>query len=559
MGGRGMAQRFTKAQVQGWRQGADGFFRWLEDVKPRVPSARGGFEIFSPVDFQRNAVRDALAQKPDGSWVYTTIALSFPRRHSKTTLMALLVLWRFTTQTTQNIVAMATSERQITATGFALVRQIILNTPALIQMIGRENIQKFSVTYPELQNQIRTVSNNTSGIYGEKITVAWMTELHAAQSDEPMQVLASSLGDTLNSWMLIDSTVDGIGGPLHRLEQLAESGEDPTVSVRRIEYADLDEAMEKSPPWIRRDWLKSRKLQLLPATFETQHLNRRSAATNSLFAPDDLAACKERLPLPVEKPSLESWAAGRTYVVGGGLDRAYFGSLHGDATIWTSVAKVASADCGEPHYLVLNQKSVLGSMAAGIKRAILDDHERYGLHNAVVEAYNSQDVALWAQERGIPTEIVHATNTAQTPAFLEFHRIVKEHRLHFSDKLEGLEKEMSTFIYELVNGSPRFGSDKWHDDRVYSLAWAIYATRQDELAAYTLSNVLCDSTSTYGRFCYLRNGDSVLTCARSCPSHAKVQGMYLQYRKMNIDSEASLQDFFKNFVKVSGARLYAAF
>ena len=62
-------------------------------------------------------------------------------------------------------------------------------------------------------------------------------------------------------------------------------------------------------------------------------------------------------------------------------------------------------------------------------------------------------MALWAQERGIPTEIVHATNTAQTPAFLEFHRIVKEHRLHFSDKLEGLEKEMSTFIYELVNGS----------------------------------------------------------------------------------------------------------
>ena len=128
-----------------------------------------------------------------------------------------------------------------------------------------------------------------------------------------------------------------------------------------------------------------------------------------------------------------------------------------------------------------------------------------------------------------------------------------------SDKLEGLEKEMSTFIYELVNGSPRFGSDKWHDDGVYSLAWAIYATRQDELAAYTLSNVLRDSTSTYGRFCYLRNGDSVLTCARSCPSHAKVQGMYLQYRKMNIDSEASLQDFFNNFVKVSGARLYASF
>ena len=551
--------KFTKTQVRRWRDGADGFFAWLEDVKPRVPSARGGFEAFTPVDFQVDAIRAALAQKPDGSWKYTTIIFSFPRRHSKTTLMALLVLWRFTTQPTQNIVAMATSERQITATGFALVRQIILNTPALLHMVGRENVQKYNVTYPELQNAIRTVSNNTSSIYGEKITVAWMTELHAAQSEEPMQVLASSLGDTLNSWMLIDSTVDSVGGPLHRFEQLAESGEDPTVFVRRLEYASLEEALAKSPPWIRRDWLKSRRAQLLPATFETQHLNRRSAATNTLFAPGDLSACRERLPHPVEVNALEAWAAGRTYVVGGGLDRAYFGSLHGDATIWTAVSKVASADGGEPHYLVLHQKNILGSMATGIKRAILDDHERYGLHNVVVEAYNSQDIALWTQEKGIPTEIVHATNTAQTPAFLEFHRIVREHRLHFSDKLEGLEKEMSTFTYHLVNGAPRFGSDKWHDDRVYSLAWAIYATRQDELAAYTMSNILCGSTSPHGRFCYLRNGDAVLTCARSCPSHAKVEGMFLQHRKSNIESNISLQDFFKNFVKVSGARVYSSY
>ena len=198
-------------------------------------------------------------------------------------------------------------------------------------------------------------------------------------------------------------------------------------------------------------------------------------------------------------------------------------------------------------------------MASGIKRAMLADHEAYGLHNAICEAYNSQDIALWAQERGIPTEIVHATNTAQTPAFLELYRIVQEHRLHFSDKLDALAKEMGTFTYELVNGAPRFGSNKFHDDRVYSLAWAIYATRTDELAAYTLGNILCDSQSQYSRFCYLRTGDAVLTCSRSCPSHAKVQGMYLQHKKMNIESDVSLPEFFKNFVKVKGAKLYSSF
>lgn len=338
---------FTKKQIQSWTANTpEAFFAWLGDIQPRVPSARGGHAVFVPEPFQRDAIRDALATDDAGDWRYTTIAFSFPRRHSKTTLMALLVLWRFTTRTTQNIVCMASNERQSVATGFALVRQIILNTPTLLAMIGKENVQTFRIVYPALQNSIRTTSCNTAGLYGEKITVAWMTELHTAVSDEPMQVLASSLGDSLNSWMLIDSTVDGIGGPLHRLEQLAESGEDPTIFVRRIEYADLAEALEKSPSWIRRDWLKSRKAQLLPATFETQHLNRRTAATNSLFAPEDIAACREKLPVPFEKAALESWAGGRSFITGGGLDRAYFGSLHGDATIWTSIAKVAAPDGG---------------------------------------------------------------------------------------------------------------------------------------------------------------------------------------------------------------------
>lgn len=438
---------FTKKQVQSWTANSpEAFFAWLEDIQPRVPSARGGYAVFVPEPFQRDAIRDALATNDAGDWKYTTIAFSFPRRHSKTTLMALLVLWRFTTRPTQNIVCMATNERQTVATGFAIVRQIVLNTPALLAMIGKENVQQYRITYPALQSSISTTSCNVSGLYGQRLTTGWMTEVHASPSDEPMQVLASSLGDSLNSWMLVDSTVDGIGGPLHRLEQLAESGEDPTVFVRRIEYADLAEALEKSPPWIRRDWLKSRKAQLLPATFETQHLNRRTAATNSLFAPEDIAACREPLPMPFEKAALEAWTGGRSFITGGGLDRAYFGSLHGDATIWTSVAKVAAPDGGEPHYVVLNQQKILGSLASGIKKAILADVERYALANVVIEAYNSQDIGTWTQEQGIPSELIHATNTAQTPAFLELYRIVQEHRLHFSDKLEGLAKEMGTFV-----------------------------------------------------------------------------------------------------------------
>lgn len=552
-----MKQTFTPAQIRQWRDGADGFFQWLTDIEPRVPSSRGGFEVFRPAPFQEEALRAALERNPDGTWKYTTVCLSFPRRHSKTTLMALLTLWRFTNFQTQNIVAMATTEKQILATGFSLVRQIVFNTPFLLGLIGRDNIQQYKILFPQLQNSFRTVSCNVSSIYGEKITVGWMTELHAANSDEPMQILASSLGDTLNSWMLIDSTVDGVGGPMHRLEQLQESGEDPTVFVRRIEYADLAEALEKSPPWIRRDWLKSRKAQLLPATFATQHLNQRSAASNTLFAIADIQTAQDRLPLPMSTDDLKALVHGRTFVCGGGLDRAYFGSLHGDSTIWSTVAKVAGVGGAEPEYYVMNQRAILGSLGTLIKKAVAEDNARYALQNVIIEAYNAQDVATWAIEKQIPTEVVHATNTAQVPAFMELYRVVKEGRLHFSDALTDLAREMETFVYELVNGQPRFGSDKWHDDRIYSLCWAVHSLRQRELAAYSLKAVICDSRSPHARLCYLRGGDMILHCANTCPSHIQVQQMFLQHRSARVESTCTLQEFFDSFVKVDGFRLYS--
>ena len=134
----------------------------------------------------------------------------------------------------------------------------------------KDNIKKEFIRFPVLQNQISANTGNPIGLYGQKISCAWISEIHAAPSDEAAQVLASSLGDTVNAWLLIDSTVDQLGGPLHRLEQLADpsySDYDPTIFYYKLEYRDLDEALEKSPSWINRDWLRSRQKQLLPAGF----------------------------------------------------------------------------------------------------------------------------------------------------------------------------------------------------------------------------------------------------------------------------------------------------
>lgn len=547
---------FNSQQVQSWQEGAAGFLRWLEDIQPQVPGPTGKPIVFKINPFQENAVRRLLARKRNGQYKHNTLGISWPRRHSKTTVCALLCLWRLTTKIGENVVCLANSERQSMSVGFGLARKVARMTPALLQQIGQANIQQTTIVVPALGSAMRTVSGNLAGLYGEKITVGWVSEVHAAASDEAMQVIGSSLGDSIDSWLLVDSTTDAIGGPLHRLEQLAESGEDPTVCVHRIEYASLDEALKQSPPWIRRDWLKSRAKQLLPATFASQHLNRRQESSSSLFSADAITQAQERLPHPMTKADVEAVAQGRSFVVGLGLDRAYGFSQHGDSTIVTTTAKLAGIDGEEPHFYIARQEKIFGSLGRLIKKEVLAVNEIFGLHNSVFESYNSQDLHAWTQEQGLPCELVHATPQAQQPAFLELHRIVREQRLHFSQELTELASEMQTFSYELKAGNVRFGSDRFHDDRVYSLCWSIYALRKQELASYTIDNISCTSRSTHAQACYLRGGDLILPCGQTCRAHLEVQAMYNQYRKGNVDADLTLPAFFANLVRVDGVTVF---
>lgn len=547
----------TAQTVKQWRNGAKGFLQWLQDVKPRIAGNKGRFIPFQAAQFQIDTIQDALAME-GGKWKYQTLCFSFPRRHSKTTLMALLVLWRFLLFPHENIKILANSFEQGANVAFSLVKSAILNTPAILAEIGAANVLATEIRNVKLQGRIEVVASNAPSLYGQKITVGWVSEIHAAQDDSAMQVIASSLGDTQNSWLLLDSTVDAIGGPIHRLEQLAATGEDATVFVKRIEYRDLQDALEHCPEWIDKRWLASRAKQLLPVEFATQHLNQRASATNNLFSLVDIQAAKEDMPAQFTSLELDVLAAKRRYVIGGGLDRAYFASLHGDKTIWTSIAKIADENGNDPHFYILNQKDIFGSLGISIKKAIARDNELYKFSNICIEAYNSQDIALWAMEQSIPCEIIHATNNNQIPAFTDLHRIVAEKRLHFSNKLDGLATELETFTYILKGDTPKFGDNKWHDDRVYSLAWAIFSLREREIIAYELPDIICNSKSRNSSLCYLRCGDLILPCSQSCKSHIECNAIYLQYKTHNVESTITLPDFYKNKVTVGGVKTYRA-
>src|SRR5690606_23801817 len=95
-----------------WKGGSDGFFNFLEDVKPVVRCAKGGFTPFVPGPRERSELVQAL----DGD--FSTVVFSWPRRHGKTATSVMIILWRFLTRRTENVAIVANSEKQVVDTAF---------------------------------------------------------------------------------------------------------------------------------------------------------------------------------------------------------------------------------------------------------------------------------------------------------------------------------------------------------------------------------------------------------------------------------------------------------
>ena len=79
-----------------WRDGSAGFFKFLEDVQPRVRDGRGGFVPYMPA----GEVREAIAKALDGD--YSCVVFCFPRRHGKTVAAIMIALWRFITRNSES-------------------------------------------------------------------------------------------------------------------------------------------------------------------------------------------------------------------------------------------------------------------------------------------------------------------------------------------------------------------------------------------------------------------------------------------------------------------------
>ena len=250
----------TATIVESWKHGSDGFFKFLDDVKPVVRSSRGGFIPFVPGPRERAEIVQAL----DGT--RSTVVLSWPRRHGKTATSIMILLWRFLTRKTENIAIVANSEKQVTSTAFKILRDTFENTAFLQRLTkaGSIEVGMEAVRFPAMSSVIQAYSSNPSALWGKALTAAQLSELHAAKGADVLEVLTGSLLDSEGSMLLIDSTVGPMSSPLYALYQAHQRGDDPSLFFSHIQYDDLEDACANSPAWIDPIRLRAAARRMLP-------------------------------------------------------------------------------------------------------------------------------------------------------------------------------------------------------------------------------------------------------------------------------------------------------
>lgn len=546
-----------------WQGGEPGFRAWLSDIQPRILHRSGRYEPFVPTPDQDDLINSALAVDDSGNFVHSISVNLQPRRHGKSTAFAVLVLYFFTARQNFTIQLQGSTEDHTRRTMYLTLSRIILNTPKLRVLIPEVNHHSYDITFPELGNRIQFSASNLASSFGDRLNLLWISDLHSFVDTGPYNAMQASLLDSAGSLQFIDANVDDAGGPVHSLQLQAEG--DPGIFCRYVSYKDIDEYCERAPSWI--DRAKARRLEksLLPHEFARDILGQRAAAENALFPAGVIELCKSPYSCPVE--NLAALVQGRTYRIGGGLDRSksLMGGLvaRADNTIWTSVAKVAAPDGGEPEIFVLNQVNVVPNTAAHIKKVILGDHQRYGgFCNVTLEDYETVDILPWLLEQKITAETINAHSTRQNASFPELHRLAKEGRLHFPAELTGLADEMATFSYRAHKGQNGYSfghaQQKFKDDRVFSLNWAVFSLRREVLSAYELGGIQCLNKTRRRPMCFLMGGalDFKDGCGRRCQAYGEVVDMHRQFLQFQTESNLSLAEFFAAYVRITGPVLY---
>ena len=529
-----------------WKNGAEGFIQFIEDVKPLMRSSYGeGYDQLILTDFQKDEIRKSL------SGDYRMICWCWPRRHSKTLLNAAIIYWKFMCFKTQHVGIVANSVNQSIDTSFEYVSTFISMTPFSRSLVknGQIRVNRDEIVFPEGGSRIKGYPHKAGVLYGKKLTIIQVSELHAFRDPTVFTTVTGNTPDSVNALVLVDSTASDKGNLLWKLYQNYVTGADETLYFSYLYYENEAELLEKAPPWITREGLKTQKL-LLELEFEKEFLNKWSSGTHNFFRDEVLDECTSE-----NYGELDEIADGRDYLVGAGLDRATADWKRSDRTVLTYVVRVIIDETD--HYYVLDAQEIPKAFTLNhVKRSLRKAHEDWTLKNVILESYDGADMHEALQNKQYTVEKMSPTAKTQYEIFMQLQRLANSGRLHVHPKFKALIKEMRSFQYWSDDKNHyTFQHPKGeHDDYVYSLAWAIRAITEYNLHPYVLGGIHCNETHPRRKLCLLNGGQSVPLCARECKSMKNVFALHNRY-STTANEKLDVKEFYQLKVVNTGPRM----
>jgi len=302
-----VAARVDKeAERKVYRNGWDGFKKWCEDKVcipiypegsdvamwcamrnlPSEPNPKTGRSYQVIWREQLKIAKEALRME-NGRFVYRLIVLCWMRGEGKSLLACLIQLWKFFNWDRQQIMLGANSKDQIKFVHYDIMRDIVLNSPELLNDIGgKRNIKEKEMRIRDssgrIVNLLRAISS-FSGIVSN-ITGYTFSEIFDMKNPKFFVQLDGSIRNIPNALGVIDSTVSA---KTHVLYQLFENARKKKTKGVFFSYR-FSPGPDGNPddywnPMMDKDQLVDYKAKFPFGEYERYFLNLWSAGTEQVF------------------------------------------------------------------------------------------------------------------------------------------------------------------------------------------------------------------------------------------------------------------------------------
>jgi hypothetical protein len=294
------------SRIEEYRDGGVGFGKWCEDhinlaIYPQgstipvwtpiakfsdeksVETGRSWVDIWTE---QKRVAEEALIMV-DGRFIHRLLVFCWMRGEGKSLFACLIQLWKFFCFPRQQIMLGANSRDQVKFVHFDIMRDIILNSPKLIQIVGRRNVQEKEIRLKDAKGNIGSFIRSISSFSGivSNVTGYTFSEMFDMKNPKFFVQIDGSIRNIPNALGVIDSTVSEKTHILYKLFKTYERNEDPHLyfSHRESPKADYKDFWN---PQMTQSQLDSYDAKFPEADFARYFKNTWEAGSNKLFTED---------------------------------------------------------------------------------------------------------------------------------------------------------------------------------------------------------------------------------------------------------------------------------